>query len=78
MPLYDPEERRQARCRMAQFLMACAFGSAVYLALSPYPENPKVPLFGGLIAGFGGSYAVTFAVIWARYGWRAARSMRMG
>lgn len=63
---------------MAQFLMACCFGSAAFVALSPYPENPKVPLLGGLIVGFGGSWAVTFAVACLRYGWKAARTMRMG
>jgi hypothetical protein len=58
--------------------MACGFGCAAFLALSPYPENPKVPLLGGLIAGFGGSWAVSFLWAWMRYGWKAARSMRMG
>lgn len=63
---------------MAQFLMACGFGCAAFVALLPSPENPKVPLVGGLLAGFGGSYAATFCWLWWRYGWKAARSMRMG
>ena len=74
----DLDERRQSRARVWQFLIACGFGCAAFVALSPYPENPKVPLLGGLIAGFGGSYLVTFATVWMRYGWRAARGMRMG
>jgi len=64
---------------MAQFLMACVFGCAAFVALLPEAEhNPKVPLLGGLIAGFGGSWIATFCVAWWRYGWHAARSMRMG
>ncbi len=62
---------------LAQFAISCALGSAAFLALYPYPENPKVPLFGGLIAGFLGLRAVMFAYVLARYGWGAARTMRM-
>jgi len=58
--------------------MACLFGCAAFIALWPYPENPKVPLLGGVLVGFGGSYVVTFCIAWARFGWRAARGMKIG
>jgi membrane associated rhomboid family serine protease len=72
------EERRQRRHRLIQFLLACGFGGAAFVALWPHPENPKVPLLGGLLAGFGGSYAATWLWILVRYGRGAARSMRIG
>lgn len=73
----DPEERSQARWRITQFLMACVFGSVVYLQMIK-EESPTAALFGALIAGFGGSWLVTFLIAWWRFGWKAARSMRMG
>ena len=59
-----------------QFGLSCLYGGWVYLALADDP-NPKVPLFGGLIVGFCGSWATMFVIVWVRYGWRAARSMSM-
>lgn len=59
-----------------QCVIACLIGSAVYFALWPNP-NPKVPLVGGLLAGFSGSWAATFFYVWARHGWQAAKSMTM-
>lgn len=71
--------RRQARWRWAQFVLTCVFGCAAFGALLPETiHNPKVPLVGGLIAGFGGNWLVMFCVSWWRFGWHAARSMRMG
>lgn len=64
---------------MAQFLMACVFGCAAFLVIQAEEgPNSKAPLVGALIAGFGGSWAVTFLIAWARFGWKAARGMRMG
>lgn len=59
-----------------QFALACLYGGWVFLALADDP-NPKVPLFGGLIVGFAGSWATMFVIVWVRYGWKAARSMSM-
>lgn len=59
-----------------QCAISCVIGCFVFVALSPDP-NPKVPLFGALICGFGGGWLVMFCYVWARYGWKAARSMSM-
>lgn len=45
-------------------------------ALAEHPD-PKVPLFGALICGFVGSWVVMFVYVWVRFGWKAARSMKM-
>ena len=63
---------------IAQCSIAIVIGSFVFLELSAIHANPKTPFFGGLICGFVGSWAVMFLYIWARYGWKAARSMSMG
>lgn len=56
--------------------MACVVGSIVYLeALKE--ENEKTALVVALVAGFGASWLVSFLIVWARFGWKAARGMRM-
>jgi len=57
-----------------QFVASTALGCVAFWYLSDDP-NPKVPLFGGLIAGIGGLYLIMFFVTWVRFGWRAARSL---
>lgn len=59
--------------------MACVFGCTAFIAARA-DEGPdsKAPLVVGLIVGFGGSWLVTFLIVWARFGWKAARSMKMG
>lgn len=52
-------------------------GSATFVALADDP-NYKVPYLGGFIAGVGGQWLVMFVYAWARYGWRAARSLTFG
>jgi len=48
-----------------QCAIACLIGSAVYFLLWPDP-NPKVPLIGGLLAGFSGSWAITHGFLWLK------------
>lgn len=72
----DPEERRQDLWRAFQCAVACVVGSIVYLeALKE--ENEKTALVVALVAGFGASWLVSFLIVWARFGWKAARGMRM-
>lgn len=61
---------------LIQFGLSCAYGGVVYLALADDP-NPRVPLYGGLMAGFAGAWLTMFLLAWLRFGWQAARSMRM-
>lgn len=60
-----------------QFALACLIGGAAFIGLSDDP-NPRVPYLGGFIAGVGGQWAVMFAYVWLRHGWRAARSLTYG
>lgn len=66
----------QHMAMVAQCAVSCVVGGCIYYILWPDP-NPKVPLFGGLIAGFAAAWALTFLWSWFRWGWRAARSMKM-
>lgn len=59
-----------------QCAISCVIGCFAFWAFSPDP-NPKVPLFAGLLFGFGGGWLVMFCYVWLRYGWNAARSMSM-
>lgn len=59
-----------------QCAAACVFGCLGFIANHPHP-NPKVPLLWGLLIGFGGSYVATFVVVWWRFGWDAACTMKM-
>lgn len=61
---------------LIQFALSCAYGFVAFVALQGDP-NPKVPMFGALIVGFFGMRATMFVYVWARWGWSAARSMRM-
>lgn len=64
---------------LVQFLISTAIGCAVFAAM--YPDlrdvNPKASVIAGLIAGFGGGYLVMFAYVWFRYGWKAAKSLKL-
>lgn len=69
---------RENAVLLAQFALSIAWGGPVYVALLPDASyNPKVPILGGLIVGFAGQWATMFVYFWIRFGWRAARSMRM-
>lgn len=50
---------------LIQCVIACAIGSVVFMALTPNP-NPKVPLIGGLLIGFAGSWAITHGFLWLK------------
>lgn len=63
---------------IVQCSLAIFYGSVVFLAMLPdFPDSSKPPLVGGLIAGFAGSWLTMFLYAWLRYGWKAARSMKM-
>lgn len=58
--------------------LAVVYGSLVFLAMKPdFPDSSKPPLIGALIAGFAGSWLTMFCYVWIRYGWKAARSMKL-
>ncbi len=63
--------------QIAQCALACAYGCAMWLHYPP-TENHKERLLAALIAGFGGVWVTMFVYVLARFGWRSARSMRMG
>ena len=56
--------------------LATAIGCFVYWQLLGDP-NPKVPLLGALICGFGGAWLLTKLYVLIRYGWKAMRSMSL-
>jgi hypothetical protein len=58
-----------------QFTLAVFWGFLFWQFCTVPDDPPKVIAWGTLICGVGGSYLSTFAYIWVRYGWRAARSM---
>lgn len=61
-----------------QFAISTGIGCFVFWLLIQVPDqNPKVPVFGALIAGFFGVWAVMFMWTWFRYGWKSARSLSM-
>lgn len=62
-----------------QFAISTAIGTAVYAAMLPdfKDVNIKAPVFAGLIAGFLGGYLVMFLYVWIRYGWQAAKSLKL-
>ena len=59
-----------------QCAISCVIGCFAFYFLADDP-NPKVPLFGGLIAGGLGGWGVMYLYVWMRYGRDAARSMSM-
>lgn len=72
------EKVAQNLAMLIQCGLAIVYGSIVFLAMQPdFPDSPKPPLVGGLVAGFFGSWLTMFCYIWLRHGWKAARSMKM-
>jgi len=60
-----------------QFCISVAFGSVAYWDCKHVePLNTGCTL-GGVIVGLIASHAVMFLITWVRFGWKAARSMRM-
>ena len=39
--------------------------------------SPRGALLGGFLVGLAVNYCMMFAITWVRFGWKAARSMRM-
>jgi hypothetical protein len=73
------EMAEHERMAFAQFLVSTLIGCAVYAAM--YPDlgeiNPKAPLIAGLFFGFVGGWLVMFIYVWLRYGWKAAKSLKL-
>lgn len=59
-----------------QCAVACVLGCLAWIAYGP-TGNHYERLLAGLLAGFGGQWAVMFCWVWLRYGWSAARSLTM-
>lgn len=75
VPTEPTSKIRQLAAELIQFAVA-VFGAFVgFWWASPYPENPKVPLFAALIAGFGSWYLTMKIYVWVRFGRDAAKSM---
>jgi hypothetical protein len=62
---------------IAQCAIATAIGCWIFVSLSGSqpPPSEKELLYGALIGGVFGAYAVTWLYVPIRYGWRAARSL---
>lgn len=60
-----------------QFLIAFAIGSVVYLYTLADDGTMQEAVFGALITGYFGMKAIMFIYVWVRFGWSAARSMRL-
>lgn len=73
---------REAFAQNVAMIVQCGlsifYGSIVFLAMrEDFPDSSKPPLIGALIAGFAGSWLTMFCYVWVRYGWKAARTMKM-
>lgn len=78
MPYRLSEAWRERLWAAFQFAVAAGIGCAVFLATKDdHNGNLMPPTVGSLICGFLGLWAVMFCVTWLRFGWKAARSMRM-
>lgn len=66
---------------MRMMILQCVVSIVAAFALVRWsatdPVNPKVPFFVILVVGFGAAWLATFLYVWARFGWKAARSMRL-
>lgn len=64
------------RSELMQVFIAVAWAALAFFALYPHP-NEIVPVAGAVIVGVVGLKATVFLYVWIRYGWRAARSVRL-
>lgn len=62
---------------LLQIAIASSIGGFVGYSMLEDGENQSTAIFGALVAGFGGTWLLNFIYVWIRYGWKAARSMRM-
>lgn len=60
---------------IVQWALSSAFACAAWLAVDS--PNPSEKLLAALLAGWFGMRLVVFCWAWARYGWTAARTLRM-
>lgn len=61
-----------------QFTISVVVGCYVYWHEQRTAPTSRGNLLAGLVCGFLATRAVMFLITWARFGWTAARSMRMG
>lgn len=66
----------QALARWLQCSTTAALACVGWAAF-PTEPNPKARLIIALVVGFGGHWLLMFSLVWLRYGWRSARSMRL-
>jgi len=59
-----------------QWALTCAFGFLGFWWTLDSPNSAERTL-ATLIAGFGGMWLTMFVWAWARYGWKAARTLTM-
>lgn len=60
-----------------QLCVSVAAGSLVWFAEWPEDGSRLAPVFATLIVGVGANYLFMFVVTWIRFGWKAARSVKM-
>lgn len=61
-----------------QFCVSVAAGAFVWFSPDWPPEGSRMaPVIATLITGLLANYIFMFVVTWARFGWKAARSMKM-
>lgn len=59
-----------------QFTISVVVGWLWWNSAADHPD-PRIPVWGALIVGVLAAWLFTFLVTWIRFGWKAARSLRM-
>ncbi len=81
-PPMSREARAEIRSEWAwlafQFTISVIVGCYVFAHEQRVAPLSRGNLLAGLVCGFLATRAVMFLITWARFGWTAARSMRMG
>jgi len=73
----DRQERKAHWFQLLQFAISVVVGTLVYIDAQLTPsDNPKADLAVGFLAGVAAAWLFTFCWVWARFGWKAARTMR--
>jgi hypothetical protein len=60
-----------------QFCVSVVVGCAVYWDDQHYAPRSNGSILAGFIVGLIAARVVMFLITWVRFGWKAARSMRM-